>query len=281
VAHNGFAIIWDPTTRKGLDTLSVSASKGGALMKVRYSPDGNWIVSSGSDMTMRLWEASTGDSVRSFPIRQKEPLSLRFSPDSKHVLSAGDSVADEWDVSTGSLVREIRYGALVYEANYSPSGTMIVTAGSDSVARIWDARTGVLLGSLLGHTDIVTSASFSHDGTKVVTASRDSTIRIWTLNLTPSSVSEGVAQTGPAMLRSYPNPARDHVQLRFTVDKAGEVGLVMVDVLGREVFRSPQEDLPAGEYVRDLDVRGLASGRYWGIVRMGDRREFSPIDIQR
>ncbi|HVO72226.1 MAG TPA: hypothetical protein VMT24_19380, partial [Aggregatilineaceae bacterium] len=49
----------------------------------------------------------------------------------------------------------------------------------DSTAIVWDATSGVLLRTLAGHTDSVSSATWSPDGTRIVTASLDRTIRVW------------------------------------------------------------------------------------------------------
>jgi WD40 repeat protein len=65
------------------------------------------------------------------------------------------------------------------DANLSPDGTRVVTAGSEGTVRVWDALKGKLLVTLAGHTASVFSAKFSPDGTRVVTASDDRTARLW------------------------------------------------------------------------------------------------------
>jgi WD40 repeat protein len=67
----------------------------------------------------------------------------------------------------------------VFDAEYSPDGTHIVTAAADMTARIWDVATGAELLRLSGHTDRIFAARYSPDGTRIVTASRDKTARVW------------------------------------------------------------------------------------------------------
>ena len=86
-----------------------------------YSPDGKQIVTASADQTARIWDAATGQEVRTL---------------SGH---------------TGS----------VNSAAYSPDGTQIVTASDDQTARIWDAATGQEVRTLSGHTDWVNSAAYS------------------------------------------------------------------------------------------------------------------------
>lgn len=66
----------------------------------------------------------------------------------------------------------------IYTLQFSPDGTMLVSAGNDRIIRIWDLRTGQILRLLEGHTDSVTSVAFSPDG-RTVLSSGDSTIRFW------------------------------------------------------------------------------------------------------
>jgi WD40 repeat protein len=66
----------------------------------------------------------------------------------------------------------------VWNAEFSPDGTRVVTASNDATARIWDAKTGAALATLK-HELSVNSAKFSPDGTRVVTASQDNTARLW------------------------------------------------------------------------------------------------------
>ena len=67
----------------------------------------------------------------------------------------------------------------VFDANFSPDGTKVVTASSDGNSRIWDATNGSLIKNLIGHTGAVYTGTFSPDSTKVVTASFDNTAKIW------------------------------------------------------------------------------------------------------
>ena len=70
-------------------------------------------------------------------------------------------------------------GDIVRGAEFSPDGTLIVTAGHDRIARIWNAVDGSMLGMLEGHTGSIGSAAFSPDGKRIVTGSADGTARVW------------------------------------------------------------------------------------------------------
>jgi WD40 repeat protein/serine/threonine protein kinase len=70
----------------------------------------------------------------------------------------------------------------VWDAEFSPDGSRIVTASSDNFARVWQATTGRLIDRLVGHTGRVISARFSSDGRYIVTASKDNTSRVWAVD---------------------------------------------------------------------------------------------------
>ena len=72
-----------------------------------FSPDGRFCLSGSSDKTLRLWDASTGQCVRTFEGHTEHVTSVAFSPDGRFCLSGSDDQATLrlWDASTGQCVR--------------------------------------------------------------------------------------------------------------------------------------------------------------------------------
>ena len=77
------------------------------------------------------------------------------------------------------LARYPGHSGAVFDGDFSPDGSKVVTAGADWTAVISDAVSGRQLTTLRGHQDAVRSARFSPDGSRVVTASWDGTARLW------------------------------------------------------------------------------------------------------
>jgi len=113
---------------------------------VRYSPDGDWVVSGGSDSKVCLYTGKDGDLVKEFT----KPAGITgsiwataWSPDSSRVVTAGgDKKVRIWDRETGAQVSEnlIGSGAL-YDQQVGvawPTATRIISVCLDGRLLLWD-----------------------------------------------------------------------------------------------------------------------------------------------
>ena len=65
------------------------------------------------------------------------------------------------------------------------------------------------------------------------------------------------------LYQSYPNPFNPVANIKFDIPKAGNVKLIIYDLLGREVQTLVNEQLKAGTYRADWNASGFASGVYF------------------
>ena len=139
--------------------------------------------------------------------------SLRFSRDGQRVISASSDTSSDatakgtakvWDVRNGALLLNLTHEQAVTCAEFSPDGSMIVTAteAPDAVARLWDASTGSpTLANPIFHAHTINNAHFSPNGKLVVTASDNGHARIWYSDT-------GIAHSEPVRLAQAIDDAR-------------------------------------------------------------------------
>lgn len=114
-----------------------------------------------TDTTAGIWNADTGERLRTLRGHTSWVFVASFSPDGTKIREFGTPKPVHcrklsWVIQTGS-----------------PDGTKIVTASIDKTAGVWNADTGARLHTLEGHTLGLETALFSPDG------STDTTAGVW------------------------------------------------------------------------------------------------------
>ena len=141
------------------------------------------MLSGSDDETLKLWDVSTGQLIRTFEGHSNSISSVAFSSDGARILSgSGDKTAKLWDAATGRLLRSFEgHTNRVGSVAFSPDGTRVLSASDDNTLKLWDAATGQLLHTSELHWHGVSSYAFSPDGALVLsdTASINGTMQLW------------------------------------------------------------------------------------------------------
>ena len=151
------------------------------VVSVAFSPDGRQVLSGSSDHTVKLWDAATGELVRTFVGHVREITSVAFSPAGRQVLSgSNDGTMKLWDATTGTVVHTFEgHSDMVFSVAFSPDGRQVLSGSSDKTVRLWDAAMGKVVHTFEGHADMVFSVAFSPDGRQVLSGGKDNTVRLW------------------------------------------------------------------------------------------------------
>ncbi len=172
---------------KSVDKVVLKEAHKGRVQAVAFSDKGDVFASGGADATVKIWDASTYQCVKTIYFGEYRIWSLAFLPNnSKKIAVASDEpILRIYDIDTGDPFRTfIGHKSRIRSVSFaSETEKLTLASGSeDKTAKIWDVEEGKCLQTFQGRTDRVWSVAFSADGKYLVNGSEDQQIRLWNLN---------------------------------------------------------------------------------------------------
>jgi WD40 repeat protein len=145
------------------------------------SADGRHLVTGGRDEAVRLWNATTGECLRTFTGHSDRVLAARIRADGQHVLSASaDHTLRLWNAKSGESLQTLTgHTGPVAAVCFGPDGRAAASAGWDHTVRLWNLEDGSALRVFRGHSRQVTSVAVTNDGVRLVSGAYDNTVRLW------------------------------------------------------------------------------------------------------
>ncbi|MBI2300639.1 MAG: PD40 domain-containing protein, partial [Armatimonadetes bacterium] len=181
--------------QQGPQLLLDTGGHAGVVRQVLFTPDGARLVSIGDDKVIRVWDASSGDLLRtirgpSAPGPAGALLAAALAPDGSTLAVGGLGVpctAEHWgdirffDPRTGKLTRltNVHRDAVTALA-FSPDGKLLASAGADGLAAVTLVAVGRVERRWRDRDGALTSVAWSPDGNRLAAANEHGEVVIWT-----------------------------------------------------------------------------------------------------
>ncbi|MFK7768712.1 MAG: protein kinase [Mariniblastus sp.] len=155
-----------------------------------FSPDDKRVVSASEDGTVVIHDAETGELIGKKIQLEHAQLSAKFTRDGKYFVAGEGATSDDsteirsmirvWETSSQKLVKTIdAHAGLIWDLDFSPDGSRMVSASSDKTFKVWDTSDWSIIETVNAHEQIMGSICYSPDGTKVLSGSDDRTVKLW------------------------------------------------------------------------------------------------------
>jgi WD40 repeat protein/transcriptional regulator with XRE-family HTH domain len=168
---------------------NIPAHEGG-VPDVAYDPDGTLLASMGADGMVKLWDANSGELLRTLDGGTGElGSSVAFSPDGSTLAAAWFTQVVLWDTESGKILSRLSgqsvgttvgYNLGVGQLSFSPDGSRLAVANMDGVAKVWELSSQREVLSLsVDETAPTKAIAYSPDGKLLATGGDEGFVWVW------------------------------------------------------------------------------------------------------
>ncbi len=147
---------------------------------IAFTAGGTHLVSTGADATLKLWNATSGDLIRTIELDDgpATALAVQFG---RAVTGHKDGTIALWDLSNGAkIVTFKRNDANIWSVTFLSDSGRIAAAAHDWSVTIWDERNaGDPIHRFEGHKNAVQAISFSHGRSYIASGGADKSVKLW------------------------------------------------------------------------------------------------------
>lgn len=195
---NGGVCVWRLSTAELLYRLAGHSDEVHCLLFA-----GDWLITCSHDRTIRIWDLSNGQTVRTLSAHTLPLRELALSPDGHTLASSGDDrFVCLWDLSTGQLRHTLPLSYVNTFLSFSADGQRLATRRGDQSIDLWDVQSGQRLDLLEVYSNFVSALAFSPDGKWLTTGGGDRLIWLWATDAFAAGVPQRTLQGHPHMINA-------------------------------------------------------------------------------
>ncbi|MDX2232581.1 MAG: NACHT domain-containing protein [Leptolyngbyaceae cyanobacterium bins.349] len=181
--------VWDVHTGRCLNTLTghqawiFSVAWSPIAISVGSGVSGTILASSAADCTIKLWDATTGQCLKTLSGHTSWVWSVAWSPDGLQLASGSstnDLTARIWNPVTGDCLQVlVGHQSWIWWVKWSPNGKVLATAADDKRIKLWNPQTGECLRTIHDDRQLGVALTWSPDSQKLATSGTGHVVRIW------------------------------------------------------------------------------------------------------
>ncbi len=154
----------------------------GGTNSVAFTEEGQSIVTTGADGTLKVWNATTGTIVRTLELDDGPATSLAVWG-SRALTGHGNGSIAMWDIERGDKLGSYRRNeANIWSVAFAGDESHFLASGHDWAVSLWDAATpSAPLHVFEAHENSVQSVAFTRHGSYIASGSADRTVKLWNL----------------------------------------------------------------------------------------------------
>ena len=170
--------VWDLSA----GTQLLRLDRTGRSSVVSLSHDAKLVLSGSDEQTAKLWNAQTGELVRTTKPLSAEVTAVAFSPDDRTFFT-GDAHGHcrLWDTQSGAELKHLdTHTDKITSAPFTADGRHVLTASADRTVGQWDLQTGEeSLPLILRHPVGVAAVAIVPHGPQAISLGEDGLVRLW------------------------------------------------------------------------------------------------------
>lgn len=151
---------------------------------VDISADGSRIISGAGDLSVRVWDATTGEELHSIIKQTDDIVALAFYPDGSRFVSASeDGTIIIFETATAKEIKTIaEHKSKVRDVVVTPNGAQIVSVGDDGLCIVTNAADGEFVRKIEAPEVKLRSVVVLPDSNTAVAGSKYGELFVWNLS---------------------------------------------------------------------------------------------------